>query len=142
MKHTENIYDTIIIGGGVTGFSAAMYAGRLKLKTLVVATIRGGTIILTNDIANWPGIKMTDGITLSKQIEEHALSYEGVTAKDATVTAIKKHEKAGSTTFEIDMDDGEKAIAKTVIFATGTEWKKLGVKGEKEFVFCSKKTLL
>ena len=53
----QTIYDTIIIGGGISGFSAAMYAGRLKLNTLVLAGVRGGTIILTNEIANWPGIK-------------------------------------------------------------------------------------
>src|SRR3989338_6538002 len=86
----NEIYDTIIIGGGVTGFSAAMYAGRLKLKTLVISAVRGGTIILTNDIANWPGIKQTDGITLAKNIEEHALSYEGVEAIDTKVTKVEK----------------------------------------------------
>ncbi len=124
-----DIYDTIIIGGGVTGFSAAMYAGRLKLKTLVISAVRGGTIILTNDIANWPGIKQTDGITLAKNIEEHALSYEGVEAIDATVTKVSKKKAV----FVAETEDNKKFQAKTIIFATGTEWRKLGVPGEKEF---------
>ena len=128
------IYDTIIIGGGVTGFSAAMYAGRLKLKTLVIAAIRGGTIILTNDIANWPGIKQTDGLTLAKQIEEHALSYEGVEAIDAKVVKVEKcKEKKTNGAYQIVTEDNTKYETRTVIFATGTEWRKLGIPGEKEF---------
>ncbi|MDO8553549.1 MAG: NAD(P)/FAD-dependent oxidoreductase [Candidatus Micrarchaeota archaeon] len=123
------IFDTIIIGGGVTGFSAAMYAGRLKLNTLVISAIRGGTIILTNDIANWPGIKQTDGITLAKQIEEHALEYPEVKVKDAKVVKVVKTKEI----YEVQIEDGEKFQSKTIIFATGTEWKKLNVPGEKEY---------
>lgn len=126
---SSKILDTIIIGGGVTGFSAAMYAGRLKLDTLVISAIRGGTIILTNDIANWPGIKQTDGITLAKQIEEHALDYPGVSVKDGKVVKVEKKKSV----FEVITEDNEKFQAKTLIFATGTEWRKLGVPGEKEY---------
>ncbi len=130
------LYDTIIIGGGVTGFSAAMYAGRLMLNTLVIAKVRGGTIILTNDIANWPGIKQTDGLTLAKQIEEHALSYEGVEAIDATVTKVERCKTTRSNekhTYFVFTEDGKRFETKTIIFATGTEWRKLGVPGEEEF---------
>lgn len=126
----QTIYDTIIIGGGISGFSAAMYAGRLKLKTLVIAGIRGGTIILTNDIANWPGIKMTDGITLAKQVEEHALSYEGVEAIDTKTVKVERREDG---IFILTNEDSSSRLSKTVIFATGTEWRKLNVPGEKEF---------
>ena len=86
----SGIYDVIIIGGGVAGFSAAMYAGRLKMKTLVIAAIRGGTIVQTNDIANWPGIKQTDGITLATNIEKHATSYEDVSVIDEMPKNRKK----------------------------------------------------
>jgi thioredoxin-disulfide reductase len=123
------MYDAIVIGGGVSGFSAAMYAGRLKLKTLVIATIRGGTIILTNDIANWPGIKQTDGMTLAKQIEEHALSYENVEAVDAKVVKV---EKSGEN-YSVATEDNKQFEGKTLILATGTEWRKLKVPGEEEF---------
>jgi thioredoxin-disulfide reductase len=121
-------YDTIIIGGGVAGFSAAMYCGRLKMKTLVISAIRGGTIILTNEIANWPGIKMTDGISLAKSIEEHALEYPEVSVVDDKVTDVEKSTHG----FKVKTDEGKTFEAKTLIFATGTEWKKLNVPGEKE----------
>ncbi len=122
------MYDTVIIGGGVTGFSAAMYAGRLELKTLVISKIRGGTIILTNEIGNWPGIKMTDGITLAKDIEEHALEY-GVEVVDTEAIKVEKN----GNHYVVHTNDGQKHDTKTVIFATGTEWRKLNVPGEKEF---------
>lgn len=123
------LYDTIIIGGGVTGFSAAMYAGRLKLKTLVITADRGGTITLTNDISNWPGIKQIDGMALAKSIETHALGYEGVEASDDRVINIEK--EAGL--YLVYTENGKKYQSKTIIIATGTEWRKLNVPGEKEF---------
>ncbi len=125
----SGIYDVIIIGGGVAGFSAAMYAGRLKMKTLVIAAIRGGTIVQTNDIANWPGIKQTDGITLATNIEKHATSYEDVSVIDETVIEVKKSSKGYTAATESE----KHFSAKTLIFATGTEWRKLEVPGEKEF---------
>lgn len=123
------IYDVGIIGGGVAGLSAAMYAGRLKLKTLVLAEMRGGTLTQTNEIMNWPGIKNIDGMGLTKQLEEHALDYsENVDIKDGKVSGIKKKNgnfllKTNSTKYE----------ARTVIFATGTKVRTLGVPGEREF---------
>jgi thioredoxin-disulfide reductase len=120
-------YDLIIIGGGIAGFSAAMYAGRMKIKTLVIAEKRGGTIITTNDIRNWPGIKEIDGMTLAKQIEEHANEY-GINIVDGKVNAVEKSKDG----FAIKAGDSEYS-AKAIIFATGTETRKLGVKGETEF---------
>lgn len=119
-------YDTIIIGSGVAGMSAAMYAGRLKLRTTVIGEVKGGTIILTNDIRNWPGIKVTDGMALSRQIEEHALEY-GINFVQDRVLSVRPQAggyavSTGSGTYE----------AKTIILATGTEVRKLGVPGEKE----------
>ncbi|MFH1394429.1 MAG: NAD(P)/FAD-dependent oxidoreductase [Candidatus Micrarchaeota archaeon] len=120
-------YDTVIIGGGVAGFSAAMYAGRLKLKTLVLGEVRGGTLILTNDIRNWPGIKVTDGITLAKQVEEHAMEYD----VDFKMEKVVSLEIANSG--YVVKTKKESFTTKTVILATGTEVRKLGVPGEKEF---------
>lgn len=106
-----------------------MYAGRLRMKTLVIAEMRGGTLTQTNEIMNWPGIKKIDGFGLAKQLEEHALDYaDSVEIKDATVSGIMRKDenfvlKAGSDEYE----------AKTVIFATGTKVRKLGVPGEDEF---------
>lgn len=122
------MYDVAIIGGGPAGLSAAMYAGRLKMKTLVLTKERGGTIITTNDIMNWPGIKKTDGVTLAKQLEEHAKEYPDVEIKDGMVAGIKKKDDS----FLLETQSGEYE-AKTVIFAAGTEVRKLGIPGEENF---------
>ncbi|MBU0591271.1 hypothetical protein KKD40_03575 [Candidatus Micrarchaeota archaeon] len=90
MSLISDVYDVIIIGGGIAGFSAAMYGGRLKLNTLVITSVRGGVIIQTNDIANWPGIEKTDGMSLAGNIEKHATSYQNVNVLDDTVTKVKK----------------------------------------------------
>lgn len=137
MTHAiRELFDLIIIGGGVTGFSAAMYAGRLQLKTRVITAVRGGTLILTNDIANWPGIKQTDGVTLARQIEEHALGYDGVDAIDAKVVKVEVLPKTSGSTqgiYAVHTEDGQTFHSKTVLFATGTEWRKLDVPGEAEY---------
>lgn len=120
-------YDFIIIGGGIAGLSAAMYAGRMKLKTIVIVEKRGGTIVQTNDIGNWPGIKMTDGMSLAKQIEDHAMEY-GIDVYDGRAESV---EKKGND-FIVSTSQ-ESFRGKTVLFATGAELKMLGVKGESEF---------
>ena len=120
-------YDVMIIGGGVAGFSAAMYAGRLKMKTLVVVETRGGTIILTNNITNWPGIKMTDGMTLASQIEAHAKEYEPVIVDAKAVKAEKT-----DSGFSVSTNDGKTYEGKSLILATGTTPRKLNISGEKE----------
>jgi len=122
------MYDVAIIGGGPAGLSAAMYAGRLKLKTLVLTKERGGTITTASEVMNWPGIKKTQGMALAKQLEEHALEYKDVEIKDAMVAGIKN--KDGG--FTVTTQGGEYEV-KTVILAAGTEVRKLGIPGEEKF---------
>ncbi len=125
---TEEKYDTVIVGGGVSGLGAAIYAGRLTMKTAVIAEQMGGTIILTNDISNYPGFKQIDGMGLANKIKEHAKEYN-VEMIDKKVTKI---EKCGDGCFKVFTKD-DFLHTKTVIFATGTKWRKLNVPGEKEF---------
>lgn len=122
------MYDVAIIGAGPAGLSAAMYAGRLKLKTIVLTKERGGTIVSASDIMNWPGIKKIDGMSLAKQLEEHAREYPDVEIKDAIVTKIKKK----NDIFLIETQSGEYE-AKAAILAAGTEVRKLRISGEQEF---------
>lgn len=123
----EKDYDMIIIGGGVVGFATAMYAGRLGLKTLVVSEIRGGTIILTDIVENYPGFKKLTGIELAQKIEEHAREY-GIEVVD------ERAERVGKSGSAYRVEAGGKGyIGKTVVFATGTKWRKLEVPGEEEF---------
>ncbi len=127
----NKLYDTIIIGSGVTGLAAGMYAGRLGMKTLVIGEAPGGTITLTNVVENYPGFKKITGQELADNIKEHALDYkEFVELKDGRVTKIeRKNEKEAFTLFL----EEEVVYGKTIIFATGTKWKELKVPGHDEF---------
>lgn len=128
MKHEKPGYDVIIIGAGVSGFAAAMYAGRFQMKTLVIGETPGGTIILTDTVENYPGFKKLTGMELAEKVREHALEY-GVGFLEDLVTKVERCEEG---CFTVSTSEGI-YHAKTVIFATGTEWRKLSVPGEKEF---------
>ncbi len=121
-------YDTVIIGGGVAGLAAAMYAGRFQMKTLVLGETTGGTIILTDIVENYPGFKKLTGLELADKVKEHALEYNVDLNEDRVVKVGKCKEGC-----YIVATKKESFHAKTIIFATGTEWKKLGVPGEEKF---------
>ena len=122
------IYDMIIVGSGCSGLAGAMYAGRMGLKVLVIGELRGGTITTTHIVENYPGFISLTGMELADKLEAHARAYPSVEIKDERVKKIAK--KGGNFAVEAETGSYE---GKTVLFATGTEWKKLGVKGEKEF---------
>lgn len=133
-KPEEKNYDFIILGAGVTGLAAAMYAARLGLKTLCLGASHGselplgGVITTTNVVENYPGFIKISGAELADKIREHAQSYELVTIKPEKALDVKKNGKC----FQIKTQKGE-YTGKALLFATGTVWRRLGVPGGKEF---------
>ena len=139
----NNIYDFLIIGAGVTGLAAAMYGARLGLRTLCLGTTHGsempvgGVITTTNIVENYPGFIRLSGPELAEEIRKHAISYELVTIKEEKVIEVRKEVQR----FLVKTDK-EEYNAKTILFATGTKWKRLEVKGSKDFenrgvVYCA-----
>lgn len=124
------MYDTIIIGAGVTGYGAAMYAGRLGLKTLVIGELPGGTITTTDRVENYPGFIRVTGQELADSLRKHAEDYkEFVEFMDDRVTKIVKTKEG----FKVQVS-GKEISGKTVIFSTGTKWRELKVPGHDEFM--------
>ncbi|MFA5019851.1 MAG: FAD-dependent oxidoreductase [Candidatus Pacearchaeota archaeon] len=123
MEKTE----VAIIGGGPGGLAAAIYCRRYELDVIIFDIYLGGTIMKTDIIENYPGFKEINGFELAKRIEEHALSY----SPKVVSYLVDKIEKRGKSF--ILTAGGKEYEAKAVILATGTKWKKLGVKGEDEF---------
>ncbi len=133
MENTES-YDFLVLGAGGTGLAAAMYAARLGLKTLVLGASHGselpvGGVITTTDLVeNYPGFAKISGFELAKKIEEQAKSYGLVTIREDRAVSIEKKKDI----FYVKTDK-KQYQSKTILFATGTRWRKLEVPGSTEF---------
>ncbi len=123
------MYDLIIIGGGPAGAAAAVYAGRKRLKTLLITESFGGQSIVSDDIQNWIGTKSISGYELAKNLEEHVRVQETVEIKmPEKVTTVR--EVSGN--YEVETDRGGKHQTKTIIVTLGGRRRKLGVPGEEK----------
>lgn len=123
------LYDTVILGGGPAGLSAAVYALRSGLKTVVVERgLFGGQMQNTEEIENYTGFTSILGPELSERMREHAEHF-GL----ETVLGEVQGLDFGNRVHQVRLSDDRILEAKTIIIATGCEPKKLGVPGEKEF---------
>ncbi len=121
------MYDLVVIGSGVTGYGAAMYAARLDLSCAVVGDVDGGTITLTDDVANYPGFKQLTGQELANNIKAHAEAYP-VLIETGTVTDVFRDDQG----FFYVVTDKKTFLAKTILFATGMKERELEVPGHDE----------
>lgn len=117
--------DLIILGGGVAGLSAAIYASRARLDAVVLEKgFPGGQALETFEIENYPGVANTDGATLSMAIAEQAKAL-GADIRTADVTDWRQVEGG----FAVTTTDGE-YTARALLIATGATHRPLGVEGE------------
>ncbi|TFF91127.1 thioredoxin reductase [Candidatus Thorarchaeota archaeon] len=121
------MYDTIVIGSGVTGYGAAMYAARLDLSVLVIGDVEGGTITETNEVANYPGFEMLTGTELAEKLKNHALDYP-VDMETGTVTDVFRCEQ---DCFYV-VTENKTFFGRSLIFATGMRERELEVPGHDE----------
>ncbi len=121
-------HDLIIIGTGPAGLTAALYAARYKMDFLVIGRIPGGLLNEASKVCNFPSYENISGIELTRKMMEQIKKLD-VKIKQEKVSGIKKKNKG----FEIGTDK-KKYFAKKIIFATGSERKKLGLAEEKKFV--------
>ncbi len=119
-------YDLIIIGSGAAGLGAALYAGRYRLKTLVIGKEFGGETAKAGTIENYPGAPTIDGYELMSVMKKQTTGL-GVEFVNAEVTDITRQEHC----FEITAQK-KTYQAPTVILATGAERRRLGLPNEKE----------
>jgi thioredoxin reductase (NADPH) len=120
------VYDLLIIGSGAAGLSAALYAGRYLMKTLIVEGDFGGETAKAGVIWNYPGRKGIDGFDLMLTMREQA-SENGAKFADGKVTSIKKN----GNCVEI-VAGGKTYTGKTVLLSMGAERRHLGLPNEKE----------
>lgn len=124
------MYDVIIIGGGPAGLTAGLYTSRARLKSLLIEKgFPGGQVMTTEWIENYPGFE--DGIAgadLAQKMEKQATKF-GLEIIQGSVLSVSLDGK----TKKVALEDGTVHEAKSIILATGSNPKPLGIKGEDEF---------
>ncbi|WP_428911035.1 thioredoxin-disulfide reductase [Niallia sp. Krafla_26] len=123
----EKIYDVIIAGAGPGGMTAAVYTSRANLSTLMIERgVPGGQMANTEDIENYPGFESILGPDLSTKMFEHAKKFGAEYAYGDIKEIIDGKE------YKTVVAGSKQYKARAVIIATGAEYKKIGVPGEKE----------
>ena len=122
------IYDLVIIGAGPAGITAAIYASRKRLDTLVISKDIGGQAALSGDVENYTGYQFITGPELALKFEEHLKKFD-ITLKEGE--AVLELSKAGNLVRV--RTDKEVYEAKSAIVASGKRSRELGASGEKEF---------
>jgi thioredoxin reductase (NADPH) len=126
----EIIYDVLITGAGAAGLAAGIYSARARLNTLILneGTV-GGQMVLTNEIANYPGVETTKGYVIANIMKKQAVDF-GCTIKSNV--KISNYQLEG-TAKSIELADGRKFKSKTVILAMGGKPRPLNIPGEDTF---------
>ncbi len=127
------IFDTIIIGGGPAGISAAIYTVRKNLKVLLLTKTIGGEAALSGDVENYPGFTMITGADLARKFREELMTFEnqGLWVKEGVeVTGLE----GADPDFIVKTSDNNSYHGKTVIIASGRNPKMLNIPGEKELL--------
>ncbi len=120
--------EVVIVGAGISGLTAAIYAKRKKMNFTILGEEFGGQFLESGKINNYPGIKETNGFEFSKKFKEQ-LKFNEIEPKiGEKITKISKINSG----FKLE-GKKDNYQAKTVIIATGSHPKKLGVKGEDQF---------
>lgn len=122
MANKKSTYDTIIIGAGPAGMTAAIYAARYRLKTLVISKDVGGVANLAHKVENWPGIASITGIELMQNFKKHVEASGVKIVQDEVIKLTNK--------FEVVTSSGKKFKSKTLILALGTVKRRLDIPGE------------
>ncbi len=128
-ENVDKDYDVIVVGAGPGGLSAAIYARRAGLKTLVLErATEGGQITLTNVVEDYPGFSSISGEELAEKFADHAREF-GVKFANEEVMQIDLQ----GDVKKVKTDLNNEYTAKVVVVATGSNPRKLGVPGEEEF---------
>lgn len=131
------MYDLIIVGGGPAGLSAAIYAARRALKTIVLAKSLGGQTALNLNIENYPGVENISGLDLMLTARDQAEKF-GAQVLDGEVKKINRLEQG----FSVMSNSGNEYLTQAIILALGRTPRKLNIPGEEKFegrgvVYCA-----
>lgn len=125
MTEQQAVYDVVIIGAGPGGMTAALYASRANLKTLMIEKgMPGGEILNTAEVENYPGFSLITGPELAQHIYDGAMRFDA----EHIYGDVERIEQVGN--FHHVYASNKVFITKTVIIATGSHHRHLNVEGE------------
>ncbi len=136
---SQDLYDTIIIGGGPAGAAAAVYAARKKLKTLVITEKFGGQSIVSSSIRNWIGELAISGTELAEKLKKHVQAQGNIEIEEQKAAQIVEE---SDCIYKVNLEKGGSYRSKTLIIASGANRRRLDIPGEDKFdgkgvAFCS-----
>jgi thioredoxin reductase (NADPH) len=126
----ENHFDVIVIGAGAAGLTAGIYLSRAKVSTLILNEgAVGGQMVLTHEIANYPGVESISGYQLARNMKTQAQKFGCVIKSNIKITKLDIEGEIKS----VEVNNKEVYTAHSVILATGGKSRTLGVPGEEQF---------
>ena len=127
---SNNHYDAIILGAGPAGLTAGIYLSRARMKTLILdeGTV-GGQMVLTHEIANYPGVESISGYQLASIMKKQAKTFGCDIKSNVTVHRIELEGEVKS----ISLSDGNSYTSNSIILTPGGRSRTLGVPGENNF---------
>ena len=128
--NNNNHYDAIVIGAGPAGLTAGIYLSRARVKTLIINEgVAGGQMILTHEIANYPGVESISGYQLSNIMKKQAQSFGCDIMTNVSVSNLSL---AGELK-TVELTDGTSFTSHAIILAPGGRSRTIGVTGEDDF---------
>lgn len=126
----DEVFDVMIIGAGAAGLTAGIYTSRAKLSTIILNEgAIGGQMVLTNEIANYPGVETTNGFVLANTMKKQAKDFGCKIKSNVKIVEYKLNDSVKS----VVLDDGRTFKAKSVILAQGGRPRSLNITGEDAF---------
>ena len=126
----EEIFDVIVVGGGAAGLTAGIYSSRARLSTLILNEgAIGGQMVLTDEIANYPGVERTNGYLLASTMKKQAKEFG---CKIKSNLKILSYNLEGEIK-QVLLEDGREFHARSVILSPGGRPRSLQIPGEEQF---------
>jgi len=126
----DEVFDVMILGAGAAGLAAGIYSSRARLNTLILNEgAIGGQMVLTNEIANYPGVEKTKGYMVASIMKKQAKEFG---CKIKSNIKIAQYKLKGNIK-NIELEDGLRFQAKSVILAPGGKPRQLNIPGEEQF---------
>jgi alkyl hydroperoxide reductase subunit F len=126
----DHEYEVIIVGGGPSAMSAAVYAARKGLDVAMIAKKLGGQVSDTASVENYLGLSSVSGADMTEAFKNHVENYSIAEVLGVNVLEVKKADQG----FTVLADDNRRFRASSVLYCAGKEYRRLGIPGEERFI--------